>query len=209
MLARVATSATALVAEAETSAAADEVGEPAIDLPEEVGSDTTTAPFRRRPARTGAAIGTAVHRVLELVSFTAASDGEVRRLAEVACAEQEIPALVADVIAQVQNALAATIVREAAGRGRYWREVYVISRSGERYVEGYIDLLTEDAGGDLIVVDYKTDRVPSETDQLAKQRRYAPQLAAYAEAVSSATGLLVSGRRLVFARPKPSLKGEF
>ncbi len=143
--------------------------------------------------------------MLDLVSLDGAAEGEISRLAVVACAEQAIPKLTGDVVDRVKNALLADAVRDAAASGRYWREVYVVTRAGERYVEGYIDLLSEDTSGDLIVIDYKTDRVRSDVEQQAKERYYAPQMAGYSEAVAGATGRKVSGQVLVFARPKPTL----
>jgi len=140
-----------------------------------------------------------VHRVLELVDLASPTRQEVRRLAEVAAAEQEIPALASDVTARVMGALQAPIVREAAETRRYWREVYVVVPDGERFVEGYIDLLLETGDGELVVVDYKTDRVDSEADIAAKVEHYRPQLTAYADAISRATGRSVARSMLVFA----------
>jgi len=194
---RVATSATGLAAEG--SAAVDP--EPVIDPPaEEQVTEVAGSPVIRRTAgRSGAALGTAVHRVLELVDLASPSHDDVRRLAEVAAVEQEIPTLASDVTARVMGALQAPVVQEAAKTGRYWREVYVVVPAGERFVEGYIDLLVETADGDLVIVDYKTDRVDTPADVAAKVEHYRPQLASYAHAVSRATGQVVARCVLVFA----------
>lgn len=64
---------------------------------------------RRTPSPVGAAIGGAVHQVLELVSLTAPSDDEVSRLIEAACEEHGIPAHVEDVAARVRHALSTLI----------------------------------------------------------------------------------------------------
>lgn len=193
--ARVATSATGIVAGADAAVSAQESDEPLIDEPSD--DIETHASVRRRPARTGAAIGTAVHRVLELVSLTDAFSDEVARLAQLACAEQEIPAIAPEVVSRVTHALTAQVVSQAVSSGRYWREVYVVCRDGGRYVEGYVDLLVEDAGG-LVVVDYKTDRAVTDADVRAKVEHYRPQLQAYATAIRRGVGMAPESGTLLF-----------
>ena len=57
------------------------------------------------------------------------------------------------------------------------------------FVTGSVDLLYRDpATGELVVVDYKTDALEDEGMAEARARDYAPQLAAYGEAVASAFG---------------------
>lgn len=195
--ASVATSATALVADLNLARADDEVDAPVALRPDEAGADETRQPVRRRTAGRGAAIGSAVHRTLELVALSGASDDEVQRLAEAACTEQQIPDLVSDVAARVRNALAVDLVRQTGSRRR-WREVYVVCRDGQRYVEGYIDLLAEDDVGNLVVVDYKTDRAATDPEALAKADHYRPQLRAYAEAVRRGSGITPQSGVLLF-----------
>lgn len=196
---RVATSATSLVAESENSSARQGQEAPRID-PASVHSDESTVVRSRGPSRSGAAVGTAVHQVLEQVSFTAPSDEEIRHLAEAACEQQAIPTLVSDVAARVRHAVTAQIVGDAGSTGRYWREVYVISRDAERYVEGYIDLLIETAG-ELVVVDYKTDRANTDGERAAKVEHYRPQLRAYATAIGCVPGLSAESGVLLFLSP--------
>ena len=198
---RVAASATSLVDESDrvpTNVAAQP--HPRSDLAiSEVAE--TVGPVARRLSRSGAAIGTAVHEVLELVRFADPSDQEVQLLTEAACEGQNIPALVTDVAARVRHALTVQTISDAAATGRFWREVYVVSRDSERYVEGYIDLLVESQGG-LIVVDYKTDRADSEVERFAKVNHYRPQLKAYAEAVDRVPELTVAAGELLFLSPE-------
>lgn len=81
----------------------------------------------------------------------------------------------------------------------YWRETYVGTVVDDRVLEGIVDLLYRDDDG-LVIVDYKTDAVPTE----ALERRvthYRPQLAAYAAAVEAATGEPVSRCVLLFLTP--------
>jgi len=210
--ARVATSPTALVKAAEVKAAevnaAPEEGAAweearAAEPPENPDSRGATGPSRypRRGSSRGAAIGTAVHRVLELVDLANPSEDEIIRLAELACAESEIPGLVQDVAGRAGTALNAEVVHHAGQAGRAWREVYLIVRDGDRYVEGYIDLLAESAAGGLVVVDYKTDRVDSADDIAAKEAYYAPQLEQYLHAIVTILGTPDVTAQLVFASP--------
>ena len=209
--ARVATSPTALVREASIKAAIEEAvakeagfeesGEQAAAVEDATVGEARPQKYPRRGSNKGAAIGTAVHRVLELVDLANPSDDEIMRLAELACAESEIPALVKDVAGRAGTALRADVVQQAGQSGRAWREVYLIVRDGDRYVEGYIDLLAEPSDGKLVVVDYKTDRVDSAEDVTAKVAYYAPQLAQYLNAVVTVVGVDDVTAQLVFAAP--------
>jgi ATP-dependent helicase/nuclease subunit A len=219
--ARVATSPTALVKDAQTDAltkvaqvvtpqvedANGEASEDAVAMADTesvgTGEDAVPKKYPRRGSSRGAAIGTAVHRVLELVDLANPTADEITRLAELACAESEIPALVNDVAGRVGTALEAEVVKHAGQSGRAWREVYLIVRDGDRYVEGYIDLLAESIDGKLVVVDYKTDRVDSAEDIAAKTAYYEPQLAQYRKAVVTVVGVDEISAQLVFAAPAP------
>ncbi len=189
--ARVATNPTALAASAD---------EPEKDA--DVGATADGTAARGRSSRRGAAIGTAVHRVLELADLRSATDDELLRLARLACAEGGIEPLIADVAGRARTALSAEVVQTALP-DRSRREVYVVVRDGERYVEGYIDLLAEQPDGSLAVVDYKTDRVDNAADIAAKQEQYRPQLEAYAWAVEKVTSRRPERWELVFAGPRP------
>jgi len=208
--ARVATSPTALVKEALVKAAIEEAA--VEEANERADAENVTkvgevAPkkYPRRSSNKGAAIGTAVHRVLELVDLTNPTADEIMRLAELACAESEIPDLVHNVAGRAGTALRADVVQQAGQSGRAWREVYLIARDGDRYVEGYVDLLAEPSDGKLVVVDYKTDRVDSAEDIAAKTAYYAPQLAQYEKAVRLVVGVDDVTAQLVFAAPAPTI----
>ena len=210
--ARVATSPTALVTAAEVAAATKG---PALEddaaveqvASEDIATVAETGPkkYPRRGSSKGAAIGTAVHRVLELVDLANPTAEEIIRLAELACAESEIPALVNDVAGRASTALRTGVVHQAGQSGRAWREVYLIVREGDRYLEGYIDLLAESPDGKLVVVDYKTDRVDSPDDVAAKDAYYAPQLAQYQSAIRAVVGVDDVTTQLVFAAPAPRI----
>ena len=190
LAARVATSPTSL-----TVAAADP--EPDKETPEDV------APVVRRGSSRGAAIGTATHRVLELLpSLTAATSAQVAGLSRLACAEADIPDLESDVAGRVWSALQSPSLTEAlTDDARALREVYLVVRDGDRFLEGYIDLLVDSPDRGLAVLDYKTDRAVTAEEVAAKQAHYEPQLDAYARAVEQATGTAPSSTGLVFARP--------
>jgi ATP-dependent exoDNAse (exonuclease V) beta subunit len=105
----------------------------------------------------------------------------------------------ADVVsALARSALDSDVVRQAASRP-HWRETYVGTVVGDRVLEGFIDLVYEDDDG-LVIVDYKTDTVPS----TALDRRvayYRPQMAAYVAGLTAATGRLVARAVLLFLSP--------
>ncbi len=100
----------------------------------------------------------------------------------------------------VEAVLESPSIREAVADGRYWRELFVSAPIGAAGVEGFIDLLYETDQG-LVVVDYKTDRAPSEEDLEAALTRYTPQGAAYALAIEEALGRTVERCVFVFAEP--------
>ena len=93
----------------------------------------------------------------------------------------------------MRSVLESPSVKAAVATGKYWREVFVAVPVGERVLEGFIDLLYEDADGELVVVDYKTDGVRNEADADEAVGRYRLQAAAYALAVSTLAG--ATGRR--------------
>ena len=148
--------------------------------------------------RYGSAVGRAVHGVLQSIDLRTGAG-----LAE-ECAAQAAAEFVFGkepvIQAFCRSALGSELVRSAAERP-HWREVYVGIPQGDRVLEGYIDLLYRADDG-LVIVDYKTDSWSSPADLDAKVQRYAPQLAAYREAVAVTTGEPVAGLWLLFLRPE-------
>jgi ATP-dependent helicase/nuclease subunit A len=149
-----------------------------------------------------------VHGVLQSVDLaTGAGIGAAVRAQVVAEAIPELE----DVVEQlVRSALASEVVRHAATR-RHWRETYVGAPGPDGVlVEGIVDLLYEEDDKTLVVVDYKTDVVRPDTldDKVAF---YAPQLGAYREMLTAATGRQVTAK-LLFLHPQGSyladLSGE-
>ena len=179
-----------------SSLSGEEDGEPvdeltlAVEAPELADQPAVL----RSPAVGGATLGSAVHQVLELVDFRA-GEPQVRRIAEAVTAELEAPQLLAETVRRVMVALGSTLLSSAGSD--VWKEVPVSAPVGDRFVEGYIDLVLRRADG-LVVVDYKTDSAKTDTELDAKTEHYGPQLRAYARALQSATGLPVAGAVLLF-----------
>jgi ATP-dependent helicase/nuclease subunit A len=151
--------------------------------------------------RGGTAMGRAVHAVLEhapLGGTDPVDPAVVAGLAaEAARAEGADPALVVEL---ATSALRSGALADARAGGRLWREVPIVVPMGDRVLEGYIDLLYERPDGELVVVDWKTDRgrTPEEVD--ASLEKYRIQGAAYAAALIRATGRKVAEVAFVFCR---------
>jgi ATP-dependent helicase/nuclease subunit A len=161
---------------------------------ETVWEEDDDQPKRRAVPGTGAAVGSAVHAVMQIVDL-ASGEG-----LSAICAAQAAAAGIgvrADVIeALCRSALESDAVKRAA-QGRHWREVYVGVPDGDRVLEGFIDLLHEDGDG-VAIVDYKTDSWRDASELDAKVERYRGQMQAYARAVSQSTGRNVVCATLLF-----------
>ena len=116
----------------------------------------------------------------------------------------------AEISRLAESALAAPIVRAAVEGGwRTWREVPVAAAVEGVLVEGFVDLLLEQPDGDLVVVDWKTDRVPAPADLDAALARYSVQGAAYTLALEAVLSRRVARCLFVFARaPGGALERE-
>ena len=157
------------------------------------GADVVAPEWRRGRAAT--AFGRAVHAVLEHADLDdVASLGP---LATDAAAAEGLAERAPEVEAAARSVWSAPAVRAAAGADSH-RELYVAAAVGDRVVEGYVDLLVRTDAG-LVIVDYKTDLVGDAAAPEARLGEYGPQLAAYALAVETSTGLPVVEGVLVFA----------
>ena len=151
--------------------------------------------------RYGSAIGRAVHAVLQVVDL-ASGAGVADAVAAQSLAEGVLghEALVRSL---VDSALASDVVQRAAAR-EHWRETYVGTvRDDGTLLEGYIDLVYREDDGTLAIIDYKTDAVPSGAIA-SRVTYYAPQMAAYREALGAATSEPVSAT-LLFLNPEASV----
>ena len=73
-------------------------------------------------------------------------------------------------------------------------------------MEGIIDLLYRDHAGQLVILDYKSDRVDSEAAVEVKLDHYRLQGAAYAAAIERATGDSVKAVQFLFVRRPDGLR---
>jgi len=188
---------------------------PPIDAPsgmhEERGSarGTPQAAASRGGARDVAqAAGVVLHRLLEVAPHDA-PEAMRRRLdglcRETAAARGCDPRRLAHEAREILDSfLASPLAAELREADAIGRELPVLVRRDDgRVFHGSIDLLHRRGDGQVVVVDYKTDR---DADDAALQERYGDQLAIYADAVRAALDLdrrppaelwlLRSGRRV-------------
>ena len=163
--------------------------------------DLDSPPWRK--GRYGTAIGRAVHGVLQTIDLASGAG-----LAEAVAAHAAAEGVVgheSHVRTLVEAALRSPTVIEAAA-SPHWREVYVATPiSHERLVEGYVDLLYRRPQG-LVVVDYKTGPAGLDADVGPLVERYQAQGAAYALAVTEATGEPVADLVFVFLTPEGAIE---
>ncbi len=165
----------------------------------EPGSGWAEAESAGRTSGPGAALGTAVHAVLELVDFDRPE--EIAGLARRCAIDNGVPDRAEDVERRARAAIDAPTL-QLARRVPHHRELYVAGSLGAGVVEGFIDLCLETDDGYLIV-DYKTDRLdpPIEASIAAKLADYRLQGATYAHLLARITGRPVVGCRFVFIGP--------
>jgi ATP-dependent helicase/nuclease subunit A len=179
----------------------------ATTLAEREREDLEVAVDARPPwqrGRAGTALGRAVHAVLQTVDLATGAGLEAtaraQALAEgVGDREAEVRMLAASVLA------APTVQAVVAGGWPRWREVPVAAEVEGVLLEGFVDLLARGPEG-LVVVDYKTDRAPTDADLDAAVARYSVQGAAYALALEAALSEPVAGCVFVFARAGGALE---
>ena len=147
-------------------------------------------------------VGDAVHMVMERITLP--DGGDLEQIADDVCKEGAISEQLADVIAMCRACLRAPSVQRAAAATRFWREVpFVLSRGADRaaadsgpLVNGRVDLVYRD-DGELVVVDYKTDKdVDKDNAKKHALKHHSGQAEAYLDALAAATGLPV--REIVF-----------
>ncbi len=177
------------------------------------------ADFRKPDFQTGerpltaAEKGTATHRVLQYLTFSdtdtdEAVSAQIRRLtAEGFLSDREARAVqVRSIRALMASELGARMKRaELAGTLKREQRFSILVPASELFadgpeekvlLQGVVDCSFEE-DGKLIIVDYKTDRIPAEVVP-ERTAYYASQLRAYGSAVERITGLPVSERLLFF-----------
>ena len=140
----------------------------------------------------GARFGTLVHTLLADMPLDSAESGLIERLASahgrvLGATPEEIDSAVAVVRRVLQHPMFEDAA-QAAKDGRCYRETPVTLRLDEGgLVEGFVDLAFE-ANGEMVVVDFKTDR-----ELKGSLETYRRQVQIYAYAIASATGLPARG----------------
>ncbi|MGH3483480.1 MAG: UvrD-helicase domain-containing protein [Nocardioidaceae bacterium] len=154
--------------------------------------------------RYGSAVGRAVHAVLQSIDL---ATGEGLGGAVTAqCAAEGVTEHFDIVRALVESALASEPVRRAATRP-HWREPFVgIHQDDGTVLEGFVDLVYRDDDGRLVIVDYKTDSIPAAAIG-GRTAYYAPQLAAYEQAIAEATSAIVSAKPLFLHPDGAAIEG--
>ena len=189
-------------------------------LDEEISENTTLPPRLRtlckpkflagKAALTGAERGTAIHLAMQYLDFSHAEDeAGVRAQIESMCTQRKLTdeqARAVDVRAIVrflQSPLAARIRRNESVLREYRfsllrpvREFANVDADDAVLLQGVVDCFFEE-GGELVVVDFKTDRV-SRDNLEERAAHYRPQLEAYSMALARVTGKRVKEKLLYF-----------
>ena len=79
-------------------------------------------------------------------------------------------------------------------------------RNEQIILQGIIDLYFEDKNGDIILVDYKTDKCTSKAEQLAVAKKYEKQLILYARAMEKILKKSVKDKYLYLFSPQSVVK---
>jgi ATP-dependent helicase/nuclease subunit A len=166
--------------------------------------DLDAPPWKK--GRSGTNVGRAVHATLQSVDL-ATGDG-LGAIVRAQAAAEGVENRVDDIERLARAALDANAVRDAVASGRYWRELYVSADIGGTLIEGFVDLLYENAEGDLVVVDYKTDSVSSPAEVDAATARHRLQGAAYALALEHTLHRAVAAVTFVFTSGGTALERE-
>ncbi len=143
-------------------------------------------------------IGTAVHRVMELITLPAGDDLEA--ITAAVCVESGIASATAEVLELSRRCLASTSVRRALRSDRYEREVpFSAVLDDGTHLVGRMDLVFRERD-EVVIVDFKTDKVQTAAELDAATVGHSGQAAAYAEATERGTGLSVREVVFVYAR---------
>src|SRR5579864_6942433 len=114
-------------------------------------------------------------------------------------AGQPVEAAVPEALKLVEAFHASELGRHAARASRIEREFDFLMAIEDVVLRGQIDLWFEE-GGELVLVDYKTDEVKAR-DALGRSELYAPQLRLYALALERLTGRFPEKAFVYFLRP--------
>ena len=189
-------------------------------------SESFTEPTKRA-GRGGTAFGSALHAVLqgalEQVSLKlplpddvmandllADLDPTIEQMAQQHTIDQGVSASSNNVARLANRALRSPAVVAGMRAPRLWPEIPVAASidtpRGPVVIEGIIDLLYQDDDGQLVILDYKSDRVEDNAAADAKLEHYRMQGVAYAAAVESATGNTVKAVQFLFVQLQDGLR---
>ena len=157
--------------------------------------DLDLPPWQR--GRYGTAVGRAVHAVLQFADLRTGVD--IANHAAAQCAAEGVLGMDETVAALARSAIAAPVVQRSLALPHH-RELFIAANIGGRVLEGYVDLFVQTPEGGLIV-DYKTDQWPDDSERASRIERYRLQLAAYGVALEQILGKPVIGGMLVRCRP--------
>ena len=180
------------------------------------------APDFSKSARplTGARRGTATHIALQYMDFAGATKPggaarEIKRLADSGLlSPEEAEAVDGKAIETLMSSPLGGRMRAAEKLNREFRfsvllpaeDFFPDGGEDELLLQGAVDCWFEEADG-VVIVDYKTDSVTAE-ETAGRAEFYAPQLRAYALAVTAVTGKPVKEAFLYFLRPGKAVKME-
>ena len=180
-----------------------------------------------RAGRGGTAFGSALHEVLQVAvdrisdrlpladdaavdDVLAELDPGIEHLAQESAKEYGVLDSAEDIARLANRALRSSAVVAGLRAPRLWSEIPVAASidtpRGPVVMEGIIDLLYRDHDGQLVILDYKSDRVDSEAAVEVKLHHYRMQGAAYAAAVERATGDSVKAVQFLFVRRSDGLR---
>lgn len=168
--------------------------------------------LQEKEALSGASKGTAYHRLLELLDFTKEYDEDtlqatISSMVQTGLLTEEMGAVIRtrDVLAFLHSPIG-NRVKEASRQGKYYAEQpFVMSLAAKDIftetdskecvlVQGIVDVYFEEEG-QLVVLDYKTDRVNRACELVD---RYHAQLDYYAKALEKLTGKTVK-EKLIYS----------
>jgi ATP-dependent helicase/nuclease subunit A len=150
-----------------------------------------------RTGRGGTNLGRAVHSVLQGIDLATGSGLDAMSRAQAAA--EGIAGKWQEVAKLSRNGLESPVVKRAVASGNYHREVFASAPYEGKLLEGFMDIIFEEAGG-LVIADYKTDAIEDEEELLQKKEAYELQTGLYALLATQVTGKKVKEVVLVFLR---------
>ena len=153
-----------------------------------------TEPWTR--GRAASHRGRAVHAALQGLDWDA-GDEEIEAIARAEAVAEAIPEQAEQVRLLIKNALLTKAADRARAARRALREVPFALRQDNVVIEGFIDLLIEDADGNLEIVDWKTDGI-SDAELPGRLQEYTLQAGLYVLGLEAAIERPISKVTFVF-----------